>query len=90
MERIGIRELRQNASGWLRRVERGESFEVTAWGRPVALLVPATQDDILARLESEGSLHRGEGDLLSLPPLPADSGRPTISDLLRDLRAEER
>ncbi len=30
VERIGIRELRQRACEWIRRVERGESFEVTA------------------------------------------------------------
>jgi len=28
-ERVGVRELRQNLSRWLRRVENGESFEVT-------------------------------------------------------------
>ncbi len=72
MRQIGIRDLRQNASEWLRRVEKGESFEVTARGRPVAWLVPAQPDDVLARLESQGVLKRGEGDLLSLLPLPAD------------------
>jgi prevent-host-death family protein len=90
MDRIGIRELRQNASKWIRRVERGESFEVTARGRPVAWLVPAQPDDILARLESEGTLHRGEGELLSLSPLPVERGRPELSDILREMRAEER
>ncbi len=72
MQRIGIRELRQNVSEWLRRVERGESFEVRARGRAVALLVPAPEGDDLARLEAEGSLRRGEADLLSLSPLPAE------------------
>lgn len=89
MQRIGIRELRQNASEWLRRVERGESFEVTARGRAVALLVPAPEGDDLARLEAEGSLRRGEGDLLSLAPLPAERGQSALSDILRDMRAEE-
>jgi prevent-host-death family protein len=90
MNRIGIRDLRQNASEWIRRVERGESFEVTARGRPVAWLVPAQPDDILARLESEGSLRRGEGDLVSLTPLPAEPGKQELSEILRGLRAEER
>jgi prevent-host-death family protein len=32
-ERVGVRELRQNLSKWLRRVANGESFEVTDRGR---------------------------------------------------------
>jgi prevent-host-death family protein len=40
MNRIGVRELRQNASRYLARVEGGESLEITARGRPVAMLVP--------------------------------------------------
>lgn len=42
MERIGIRELRQNASKYLGRVKTGESVEVTERGVLVALLVPPT------------------------------------------------
>jgi prevent-host-death family protein len=44
MDRIGVRELRQNASRYLARVARGESLEVTDRGRPVALLVPVSRD----------------------------------------------
>ena len=44
MDRIGVRELRQNASRYLDRVARGESLEVTDRGRPVARLVPITSD----------------------------------------------
>lgn len=40
MERIGVRELRQHASRYLRRVKAGETVEVTERGRLVALLVP--------------------------------------------------
>lgn len=40
MERIGVRELRQNASRYLRLVEAGQTVEVTDRGRLVALLVP--------------------------------------------------
>jgi prevent-host-death family protein len=90
MNRIGVRELRQNASEWLRRVQRGESFEVTDRGRPVALLVPARSEDLLARLSAEGTLREGEGDLLAIDPLPADSAQPPLSDVLQRLRADER
>lgn len=41
MESIGLRELRQNASDLIRRVEGGEEIEITVSGRPAARLVPA-------------------------------------------------
>lgn len=40
MERIGVRQLRQQASRYLDRVKAGETVEVTERGRLVALLVP--------------------------------------------------
>ncbi len=41
MESIGLRELRQDASGLVRRVEAGEEIVITVSGRPSARLVPA-------------------------------------------------
>jgi len=38
---VGLRELRQDASELVRRVENGEHFVITVAGRPSALLVPA-------------------------------------------------
>lgn len=40
MTEIPLRELRNDTSGVLRRVEDGERFTVTVSGRPVAQLVP--------------------------------------------------
>jgi prevent-host-death family protein len=40
MARIPVRELRNNVSEVLRRVEAGETLEITVNDRPVALLVP--------------------------------------------------
>lgn len=40
MEPVGLRELRQDASALVRRVENGETFEITVAGRPAARLVP--------------------------------------------------
>ena len=70
MERVGVRELRQSLSVYLRRVRRGEKFEVTERGRPVAMLQPiVAADDPLARLEARGiPLRRGGGNLADLPP----------------------
>lgn len=43
MDSVGLRELRQNASELVRRVENGEEIVITVSGRPSARLVPATQ-----------------------------------------------
>ena len=73
MERIGVRELRRDASAILRRVAAGEIVEVTDRGRPVAVLL-RTMPSGLARLEREGLLRRADGDLLALPPVPLPPG----------------
>ncbi|MFZ2227881.1 MAG: type II toxin-antitoxin system prevent-host-death family antitoxin [Candidatus Nanopelagicaceae bacterium] len=40
IKQVGIRELRQNASGVLRDVKAGASVEITEHGRPVARIIP--------------------------------------------------
>jgi len=42
-ERIGIRQLKERTSDILRRVRRGESFEITYRGRTVARVVPTDE-----------------------------------------------
>jgi prevent-host-death family protein len=90
MERVGIRELRQNASEYVRRAEQGETIEVTDRGRPVARLAPLPKaDSILDRLIAEGKATRAEGDLLDLAkPAPPIPGQPSISEMLDELREE--
>lgn len=43
MDTVGLRELRQDASELVRRVENGEQIDITVSGRLAARLVPATQ-----------------------------------------------
>ena len=90
MERVGVRELRQNLSVYLRRVRRGETLEVTERGEPVALLQPiVAADDRFARLEARGiSLRRGAGNLADLsPPARIKLDRP-LSEVLDKLRED--
>jgi prevent-host-death family protein len=88
---IGVRELRQNASVYLRAVQEGASFQVTSDGEPVALLVPIPRDPY-QRLVQDGTITppADPGSWARREPLPAEPGRPSLGDLLRDLRAEER
>jgi prevent-host-death family protein len=45
VERIGIRELRQNASAWIARAQGGETIDITSHGRLVARLVQVSEAD---------------------------------------------
>lgn len=75
--RVGIRALRQNLSVYLRRLDRGERFEITDRGRPVALLVPlAGGQSPLARLVTQGRARMPARDLLDLP---APGGEPSTA-----------
>jgi prevent-host-death family protein len=56
---VGVGELRQNLSRYLRRVERGERLVVTDRNRPVAELgPPASTGAALDRLIAEGRVSR--------------------------------
>lgn len=90
MERVGVRELRQNLSVYLRRVRAGESLEVTERGEPVAVIKPlGDPDDVWSELEARGlTIRRGKGDLADLPPpRPARPG-PSMSEILDELRED--
>lgn len=89
MERIGIRELRQHASRWLRRVEQGESFEVTDRGRPIAALTPLQSSETeLARLVLAGRVRAPSISRLRTPPNEIGTG-PSASEVLARLRDED-
>ena len=91
MERIGVRQLQQNASRALRRVRRGERLEITECCRPVAVLAPIDSADVREALEAAGRLTRAEEDLLDLPaPVRVAASRDTPSQRLRRLRRAER
>jgi prevent-host-death family protein len=88
---VGIRELRQHASGVLRRVVDGETVEVTDHGHPIARIVPL-RPGVLDQLVLDGRATAATGDLLDLADalgLPASApGRP--SRAVAELRADER
>lgn len=93
VNRVGIRELRQQASAVLRRVVAGDTIEVTDHGHPIARIVPL-RPGVLDQLVLEGRATEAAGDLLDLAEeigLPAAaSDRPLPSAALAELRAEER
>lgn len=88
---VGVRELRQNLSRYLRRVEAGETLEVTEHGRPVAVLapLPPANESVIDRLIREGKARPAKGDLLDLgPPIKLPPGSPSSSEILDELRED--
>ena len=84
---VGVAELRQNLSRYLKRVERGERLLVTDHNRPVAELGPVPSSADLDRLIASGRVsapvRRG------LPaPLHLDGDRYALSRALDEIRGE--
>ena len=90
MHRVGIRDLRQNASAVLRRVAEGEVVEVTDRGRAVARIVPMHEASRLEQLQAEGRASGATRDLLDVKPVPRTAKGPSLSKILADMRSDER
>lgn len=87
-KRVGIRELREDLSRIVRRVQRGEVIDVTDRGRPIARLVPAgSVGGALADLVAAGKVRpaRARGPL----PAPLDvPSRMTSEEAIELLRGD--
>lgn len=91
MATVGVRELRQRASELLRRVEQGETIEITDRGRPVALLGPLPPGTPIERMRAAGDVEMATGDLNDLPrPVVLAPGVESPSEALVRLRRHER
>lgn len=86
MERVGVRELKQNASRVLARVKAGETLEVTERGRPVARLIPVEHANDYDHLVEAGEILPGTQDVLATRPVRLPRGVRLSDDLaaLRD------
>lgn len=67
--RIGVREIRQDASIILARVEEGEEFIITNRGVPVARLLPmdVDEDALIEEMIANGDILEADGNLWDLP-----------------------
>ena len=89
--KIGIRELREQASTYIRRAGAGQRILVTVSGAPLALLGPITSDLIptltIADLVARGTLiaPRRNGNFRLGDPVSVHSGA-RIDQLLRRIR----
>lgn len=92
VKRIGIRELRQNASQYLALVKTGQTIEVSDRGTLVALLVPPQPaQGVRERLIAQGRLvpaSNHTGRLRSPHPVRKAVGEPSNQEFL-DIEREE-
>ena len=89
--KVGVRELRENLSTWLDRVQAGDEVVVTSRGKPVAQLVPVGHKSKLQRLIEEGKVTPA-----SRPKTPIDRSQlpvappgVSLSDILIEMRRED-
>jgi prevent-host-death family protein len=86
MPEIGIRELKNGLSRYLKRVQKGEAVVVTDHGRPVARIVPIGPPSHLDALTAEGRL-TWSGQPFNPPTKAPRPGRgPLISDYIGEER----
>lgn len=82
-----MRELRQNASKYIHRVAAGESITVTERGKPVAVMVPVSDEATLYdRMVASGELippERPNGVLFDQPLEPLALGFSASEELQR-------
>jgi len=90
MDSVGVRELRQNLSVYLRRVEAGESLKVLSRGRVVAELRPATpdRDEAWRELLSRPGVIPPTRSLADLPPPVDPRPGPSMQEILDELRED--
>ncbi len=91
MAQVGMRELRHRLREYLARVESGERFEVTVFGRAVAQLQPISDAPrTLARLIAEGRVTPPlEPDTSQLPALAQSTMGATATEALLAERRED-
>jgi len=89
MSRVGIKELKNKLSAYLKRVESGERVEVTNRGEVIALLISAKRrkvnKEVLALVE-EGTASWAGGKPLGSPRPVKGRGRPLSDVIIEDRR----
>lgn len=88
-KRVGVRELRQNLSVYLRMVAEGQTLEVTERNRAVAILSPLPESSTpLGRLVSSGRASGPAGDLRALGAPDDEPHQVRLSEALAEERGE--
>ena len=88
MSQVGVRELKNQLSRYLKRVQEGEEIIVTEHGRSVARLLPVITSDLKKDLDPllrEGVVRWGGGKPRGLSRRPMIQGR-SVSEMVLEER----
>lgn len=88
MSQVGVRELKNRLSGYLKRVQGGEEIVVTERGRSVARIVPVNTSSLKRALEPmlrEGAVRWNGGKPRGASRRPVIRGR-TLADMVKEDR----
>jgi prevent-host-death family protein len=82
--RVGIRELKNKLSDYLRRIKTGETVIITDRGKPIAKIVPIqpTVDDRLRTLVDAGLVEWNGKKLRAYQPIAVNKSDHQLSDLV--------
>ena len=81
---VGVRALRDELSRHLDEVKGGHTVTVTERGRPIARIVPVTEQTTLERLRAEGRVTPARNRRQPLPPAITAGG--SVSELVAEQR----
>jgi len=86
--KVGIRELKNKLSEYMRRVKAGETITVTGHGRTIGQIVPvkATVEERIQAMVAAGQLEWNGKKLKPYQPKAVNTGIRTLSDLIAEDR----
>ena len=91
-DHVGVRELRQNLSVYVKRVrEEGRAYEVTERGEPVARLTPLTDrpTSLIEQMIADGRIAPATRQWSDLPPPLGPLRGTSLSTILEEMRDED-
>ncbi len=86
MIEVGVRELKNSLSRYLRRVREGETLVVTDRGVPVARMIPANVPNQIAKLMADGRVTWSGKKFVPPRKVPRLSKGPSLSDYIAEDR----
>lgn len=87
MVSVGIRELKNGLSRYLKRVRKGETIVITDRGEPIARIIPAGIPEHIARLIAEGRVSwSGKKFVPPANPVKPKPGSRLTSDIISEDR----
>jgi prevent-host-death family protein len=86
MIEVGVRELKNALSSYLRRVRQGETVVVTDRGVPVARVIPAGVPEQIAKLMAEGRVSWSGKKFDAPQRVPRLTPGPPLSDYIAEDR----